>query len=79
MTKPETPYDPADLLAIRKARADLYAAQAERRRVMLATGRWQLPQSRKPGPVQEARQTLDAAREAARNVGTPKGDDDADL
>jgi hypothetical protein len=78
--KPDnSPYSAADLAAIHKARADLYTAQAERRRVMLATGRWQLPNEREPGPVQSARQILDQARAAAAAAGTPKENSNSDL
>jgi hypothetical protein len=79
MAKPEPPpggYDPATLVAIRKARADLYEAQAERRRVMLLTNQWTPQRERDVSPVKMARQDLDKARQAARDsaAAQPKED-----
>jgi hypothetical protein len=71
MTKPIAPYDPASLVAIRQARADLYQAQADRRRIYLLTGVWG-PRNRATTSVQQARADLDNARAAATQQPQPK-------
>jgi hypothetical protein len=73
VTKPYVdPYDPARLAAIRQARADLYAAQAERRRVYILTNVPAVPRQRAATDVQIARADLDTARRMAGEVGKPK-------
>lgn len=81
MTKPLVPplYTPAHLSAIKRARAELYQAQAERRAGYLSTGKWAPPKARETSPVQAARQNLDAARKAALPVAVPKDAKDADV
>lgn len=65
MAKPPG-YDPAAIAALRAARANLYQAQADRRRVMLLTRAWTPPTERKASKVQEARADLNSARAAAK-------------
>jgi hypothetical protein len=62
-------YDPDLIAAIRAARADLYAAQAERRRTYLLTGVW-AGKTKAPTDVQTARANLDAARALAQATAT---------
>jgi hypothetical protein len=67
-----SPYDPDLIAAIRTARAELYEAQAARRRVMLGINRWVPPKERDVSDVKRARQDLDAARALAAQVAAPK-------
>lgn len=62
-------YDPDLIAAIRAARADLYAAQADRRRTYLLTGVWG-SKTRAATDVQQARANLDVARALAQATAT---------
>ena len=67
-------YDPDLIAAIRQARAELFAAQAARRRAYLQTGLWPAEKERGASSVAVARENLDGARAMARDTATPDPD-----
>lgn len=67
-------YDPELIQQIRQARAELYAAQAKRRRAYLLTNIPPVPIARLNEDVAAARAALDAARAEAAETSEPLPD-----